>query len=57
MEVAEKAVNALQKDDWISKDQPDLKRIWSDAKKLSKYQGTDTRIIAVLGDSGEGFLT
>ncbi|KAH7133693.1 hypothetical protein EDB81DRAFT_859227 [Dactylonectria macrodidyma] len=31
-----------------------LKRLMEDAKSLRRFQGSDTRTIAVLGDSGEG---
>lgn len=32
----------------------DINKFLSDAKSLQRFQGTDTRTIAVLGDSGEG---
>ncbi|TVY75935.1 hypothetical protein LSUE1_G004583, partial [Lachnellula suecica] len=37
-----------------SKPSDDLKRLREDAIRLSTFQSTDTRTIAVLGDSGEG---
>jgi hypothetical protein len=35
----------------------ELGRLWKTAKDLSNFQSSDTRTIAVLGDSGEGIFT
>lgn len=34
----------------------DLQRLLGEARGLQAYQGSDTRTIAVLGDSGEGTI-
>ncbi|KAH8688415.1 hypothetical protein BGZ61DRAFT_353751 [Ilyonectria robusta] len=38
----------------LAESDADLRRLMEDAKGLRKFQGSDTRTIAVLGDSGEG---
>lgn len=38
----------------LAESDADLRRLMEDAKGLRRFQGSDTRTIAVLGDSGEG---
>jgi hypothetical protein len=59
--IAQKAVKAIEK---MQAGNPgildsDVSKFLDDAKDLQQFQGSDTRTIAVLGDSGEGkkFLT
>jgi hypothetical protein len=54
MGIANKVVTAIEKMADGSKQSGDLKRLLEDARKLGTFQSTDTRTIAVLGDSGEG---
>ena len=53
-DLAQKVANALAGYHLQSERESDLKRLWSDAKKLSSFQTSDTRTVAVLGNSGEG---
>ena len=53
-DLAQKVANALTEGHFESEHESDLKRLWDDAKKLSSFQTSDTRTVAVLGDSGEG---
>lgn len=52
--IANKLVSAIEK--LIGDETPsvDLERLLNDARKLETFQSSDTRTIAVLGDSGEG---
>lgn len=52
-EIAQEATRALEKMQIGVKD-AELGKFLVDAKALQRFQGTDTRKIAVLGDSGEG---
>ena len=52
--LARDVAHALRKCKSASEPQSDLSRLLKDAAHLSRFQGSDTRTIAVLGDSGEG---
>ncbi|CAG7563209.1 unnamed protein product, partial [Fusarium equiseti] len=52
-EIAQEATKALEKMQIGVKD-AEVSKFLADAKALQRFQGTDTRTIAVLGDSGEG---
>jgi hypothetical protein len=55
-EIAQKAVKAIEKMQAGAprESESEVGKFLSDAKGLQRFQGTDTRTIAVLGDSGEG---
>ncbi|CAG2005293.1 unnamed protein product [Fusarium graminearum] len=55
-DIAQKAVRSIEKmQTGAPKDEgSEIDKFLSDAKRLQRFQGTDTRTIAVLGDSGEG---
>jgi 3-mercaptopyruvate sulfurtransferase SseA len=52
-EIAQEATKALEKMQIGVKD-AEVSKFLADARALQRFQGTDTRTIAVLGDSGEG---
>lgn len=52
--IANKVVSAIEKLVGSSAPSSDLERLSRDAKLLGAFYGSDTRTIAVLGDSGEG---
>ncbi|OAQ87853.1 dynamin, GTPase domain-containingprotein [Purpureocillium lilacinum] len=54
--IAQAAVAAIEAAIGTGTAEPDdlLRKLMQDAKGLTKFEGTDTRTIAVLGDSGEG---
>lgn len=52
--LAHDVARALRKCKSASEPQSDLSRLLKDAEDLSRFRGSDTRTIAVLGDSGEG---
>jgi ABC-type transport system involved in cytochrome bd biosynthesis fused ATPase/permease subunit len=54
--IAQKAVRAVEKIQASASGEVDseIDKLLGDAKSLQRFQGTDTRTIAVLGDSGEG---
>ncbi|KAH8649442.1 hypothetical protein BGZ60DRAFT_534676 [Tricladium varicosporioides] len=52
--IANKVVTAIEKLVGSSEPSSDLKRLLKDARKLGTFESSDTRTIAVLGDSGEG---
>lgn len=52
--IANKVVSAIEKLIGSSEPSRDLQRLLQDARKLETYESSDTRTIAVLGDSGEG---
>ncbi|KAH8744019.1 hypothetical protein F5882DRAFT_455086 [Hyaloscypha sp. PMI_1271] len=52
--IANKVVTAIEKLVGSSEPSSDLERLFKDARRLGTFQSTDTRTIAVLGDSGEG---
>jgi hypothetical protein len=52
--IANKVVTAIEKLAGSSEPSSDLERLFKDARRLGTFQSTDTRTIAVLGDSGEG---
>lgn len=54
--IAKDAFAAMEKlgPSGLAESDVDLKRLMEDAKGLRKFHGSDTRTIAVLGDSGEG---
>jgi hypothetical protein len=54
LDIAKSTVAALEKVGDSSKFRGDLKRLLRDSKDLSTFQSSDTRTIAVLGDTGEG---
>ncbi|KAM0295276.1 hypothetical protein ACHAPM_010801 [Fusarium culmorum] len=55
-DIAQKAVRSIEKmQTGAPKDEgSEIDKFLGDAKRLQRFQGTDTRTIAVLGDSGEG---
>ncbi|XEV04523.1 hypothetical protein FSHL1_009810 [Fusarium sambucinum] len=55
-ETAQKVVQAIEKMrvGALRESNPEVLNFYGDAKSLQHFQGTDTRTIAVLGDSGEG---
>jgi hypothetical protein len=55
-DIAQKAVRAIEKIQAGTSVEVDseVDKFLGDAKSLQRFQGTDTRTIAVLGDSGEG---
>ncbi|GKU17373.1 unnamed protein product, partial [Fusarium langsethiae] len=54
--IAQKAVRSIEKIKTGAPKEEDseIEKFLGDAKRLQRFQGTDTRTIAVLGDSGEG---
>jgi hypothetical protein len=52
--IANKIVTAIESLVDSSEPSGDLERLFKDAKRLRTFQSSDTRTIAVLGDSGEG---
>jgi hypothetical protein len=52
--IASKVDTAIEKLVGSSEPSSDLERLFQDAKRLGTFQSSDTRTIAVLGDSGEG---
>lgn len=52
--IANKVVSAIEKSFGSSELSSDLERLLQDAKRLGTFHSSDTRTIAVLGDSGEG---
>lgn len=52
--IANKVVHAIEKLVGSSVPSSDLERLVTDARRLETFQSSDTRTIAVLGDSGEG---
>lgn len=52
--IAQDVVADIESFDTFSEAEPDLHRLLTDAKGLSRFQSSNTRTIAVLGDSGEG---
>ncbi|KAE9366257.1 hypothetical protein N431DRAFT_419424 [Stipitochalara longipes BDJ] len=52
--IASKLDAAIEKLIGSSKPSSDLERLFNDARRLGTFQSSDTRTIAVLGDSGEG---
>lgn len=54
LRIANKVENAIEKLVGSSKPSNDLERLLTDARRLKTFQSSDTRTIAVLGDSGEG---
>jgi hypothetical protein len=52
--IASKLDNAIEKLVGSSEPSSDLERLLKDARRLGTFQSSDTRTIAVLGDSGEG---
>ena len=54
LDIAKSTVAAIEKVGDSSKFHSDLKRLLKDSKDLSTFQSSDTRTIAVLGDTGEG---
>ena len=54
LNIAKKLVGAIERFGGASESRGDLNRLLKDAKALSIFQSSDTRTIAVLGDSGEG---
>ena len=54
LDIAKSTVAAIERFGDPSKLRGDLKRLLKDSKDLSTFQSSDTRTIAVLGDSGEG---
>lgn len=55
-DIAQKAVRSIEKVQAGASGEIDseIDKLLGDAKSLQRFQGTDTRTIAVLGDSGEG---
>jgi hypothetical protein len=56
LNIARDTVTAIENCIGVSEPVADLDRLLQDAKKLSTFQSSDKRIIAVLGDSGEGMV-
>lgn len=54
LDIAKRTVTAIEKLMGSSDPTGNLERLFSNAKTLSTFQSSDTRTIAVLGDSGEG---
>jgi hypothetical protein len=54
LNIAKNLVGAIERFGGSSEPRGDLNRLLKDAKALSAFQTSDTRTIAVLGDSGEG---
>lgn len=52
--IANKVVTAIEKVIGSSEPSSDLGRLFKDARRLGTFRSSDTRTIAVLGDSGEG---
>jgi hypothetical protein len=52
--IAREVDNAIEKLVGSSEPSSDLERLFTDARRLGTFQSSDTRTIAVLGDSGEG---
>jgi hypothetical protein len=52
--IASKVDTAIEKLVGSSEPSSDLERLLKDARRLGTFQSSDTRTIAVLGDSGEG---
>jgi hypothetical protein len=52
--IADKVVTAINRSIGTLELSNDLERLCDDARRLRTFQSTDTRTIAVLGDSGEG---
>jgi hypothetical protein len=57
LKIAGDTVTAIEKCVGASDLVPDLERLLNDAKRLSVFQSSDNRTIAVLGDSGEGNMS
>lgn len=53
-DIPKQIVEALKKARLSPVDGDNLPRLISDAEALSKFEASDTRTIAILGDSGEG---
>ena len=53
-DLSRKVANALAGDHFEPQHESDLERLLDDADKLSNFQTSDTRTVAVLGNSGEG---
>lgn len=54
LDIVRDAVAEIESLDTSLEDEPDLHRLFVDAKSLSTFESSNTRTIAVLGDSGEG---
>lgn len=54
LDVAEDAVSAMNKFDGSLEPESHLQRLLKDAQSLTTFHSSDTRTIAILGDSGEG---
>ena len=54
IDLAQKVEHVLAADQSEVRRDPDLDRLCNDAHRLGKFQTSDTRTVAVLGDSGEG---
>lgn len=54
IDLAQRVADALVGDHLECEHDTDLTRLWNDARRLSIFQTSDTRTVAVLGDSGEG---
>jgi hypothetical protein len=57
IDLAQRMANAMAGDHFESERDSDLNRLWNDAKRLRNFQTSDTRTVAVLGDSGQGEST
>lgn len=57
IDLAQRMANAMAGDHFKSERDSDLNRLWNDAKRLRNFQTSDTRTVAVLGDSGQGEST
>lgn len=54
LNIAKQTADALEKAQLSPVDGDNLLSLVVDAKSLSKFEASDTRTIAILGDSGEG---
>ncbi|KFY49525.1 hypothetical protein V496_09946 [Pseudogymnoascus sp. VKM F-4515 (FW-2607)] len=54
LDIAKDAADAMETARQSLEEKADLQRLINDAKELSTFKGSETRTIAVLGDSGEG---
>lgn len=57
IDLAQRVANAIAGDQLAPERDSDLNRLWNDANKLRNFQTSDTRTVAVLGDSGQGDST
>jgi hypothetical protein len=57
LDIARSTLNTIKNLTGSSEPEPNLQRLLGDAERLSTWQSSETRTIAVLGDSGEGIVS